>query len=175
MLQPNQTLTCSNRTEMLSSLSSFDVYLPAHSQQTPSHIGNSGNRCYSAGAFATQGTKKSMNIEDRFDCGLCPKYRGETRNFASTRSLRNHQRKFHEKPREAGGKPRKVDKKPSNANKERDDSLKALKTKMRKLQEQDQEMGKGLEEFEKMLGKVIQSTYGSPTSRSRTSFPPEMR
>jgi hypothetical protein len=91
--------------------------------------------------------RKLKNIEGRFDCGLCPNYRGRKRTFASTGSLRNHQRKFHEKPREVGGKL-------SNANKEREDSLKVLKLEMRRLHKRNQKIAKKLVKVVKMLRKI---------------------
>lgn len=72
----------------------FDV--PDGLMQIPSSDGSNGRRRHAAGYFAKQGVKASTNAKGRYDCRACPADFGQARDFASSSSRRNHERKFHE-------------------------------------------------------------------------------
>ena len=74
---------------------------------------------YPAGFWATQGSRKIKNAEGEFQCRPCILLHGEKRVFKSTNSLRNHERRFHEKPRKIGTKVRKVSNHPRKSKQER--------------------------------------------------------
>ncbi|KAL6156137.1 hypothetical protein ACJBU6_05271 [Exserohilum turcicum] len=65
----------------------------------PSSNRNDGERRYAAGCFARQGVKASTNAKARYECRVCPADSGRIRDFASPQSRRNHERKYHERPR----------------------------------------------------------------------------
>ena len=62
--------------------------LPA--EQTVAASGNLQVSLYAHGHFNRQGRKREVNAKNRYECEVCRK------DYASTTSLRNHQRKEHE-------------------------------------------------------------------------------
>jgi hypothetical protein len=79
---------------------------------------------YPAGFWATQGSRKVKNMEGELECWSCVLLHKGKRVFKTTNSLRNHERRFHEEPREIGTKPRKVSNSPKKFKQERFVSLK---------------------------------------------------
>lgn len=111
----------SNRTDMVSA-SLFDV--ADGLVKIPSSDGNNGERRYAAGCFARQGVKASTNTKARYECRACPADSGNARDFASPSSRRNHERKFHEQPREGRAKLKRVDVKMEHAGQKRKEEKK---------------------------------------------------
>lgn len=120
-LLPNESMNCmsfgdpsgpSKVTDMVSA-SLFDV--ADGLVKIPSSDGNNGERRYAAGCFARQGVKASTNTKARYECRACPADSGNARDFASSSSRRNHERKFHEQPREGRAKLKRVDVKMEHA------------------------------------------------------------
>ena len=85
---------------------------------------DNGSGRYPAGFWATQGSRKVNNMEGELECWSCVLLHKGKRVFKTTNSLRNHERRFHEEPREIGTKPRKVSNSPKKFKQERFVSLK---------------------------------------------------
>jgi hypothetical protein len=115
----------------------FDV--AGRPMQTPSSDGSNRERRYAAGYFARQGVKASTNAKARYECRACPADFGQTRDFASPSSRRNHERNFHEQLRGDRAKLKTVGDKMENA------SQKRKEEKKRKLL---QEIAEKLEELQ---------------------------
>ena len=122
--------------------------------QTLSSDGSNGERRYAAGYFANPGVKASANAKARYECRACQADFGQSRDFASPSSRRNHERNFHERLRGGRAKLKRVGDKMENAGQKRKED------KIRKLH---QATAKQLDEAEKLLREVDESMYRSST------------
>lgn len=84
---------------------------------------DNGSGRYPARFWATQGSRKVKNMEGELECWSCVLLHKGKRVFKTTNSLRNHERRFHEEPREIGTKARKVSNRPREFKQERFVSL----------------------------------------------------
>jgi hypothetical protein len=94
-------------------------------------------------------------MKGEFQCWACVLVHEVTRIFISTNSLRNHERRKHEKPREGGTKPRRVVNRPSKTKQAEVATSKGRMTKTKKMDKRKQDgrlidmVGKAKQEFEK--------------------------
>lgn len=89
--------------------------------QVPSSDRNNGERCYATDHFGTQGVKASANAKGRYKCRACVADFGQARDFKSTLSRRNYEKKFHEQLRGGRAKLKRLGNKMENAGQKRNE------------------------------------------------------